>query len=146
MRILKNKFLLSKLHYYKISLLFRAKSFDSPKTTPVTPQRKTPSHLSSSAKKVFGSIEKGLECVKTFLTPKKRLYCGSDTPRKVTVCIYNLHNAVKLYILLLLLLKYYYLKIIVMKYYIRKKMPYLLCISFIYLLCLKFYKNIFNLY
>ena len=58
---------------------------------PVTPQKKTPSQLTSSAKKVFGSIEKGLGCVKTFLTPKKRLYCGLDTPRKVTVCIFDLH-------------------------------------------------------
>lgn len=41
----------------------------------------------SSAKKVFGSIEKGLDRMKNLLTPKKRLYCGLDGPRKVKVCI-----------------------------------------------------------
>lgn len=50
-----------------------------------TPERRPPREMmSSSAKKVFGSIEKGLDKMKTMLTPKKSMYgCGIDMPRKV---------------------------------------------------------------
>ncbi|XP_054706769.1 maternal embryonic leucine zipper kinase-like [Uloborus diversus] len=62
----------------------RAKSFESP-TAVTTPQRRPPRHgATSSAKKVFGSIEKGLDRVKNLLTPKKRMYgCGIEGPKKV---------------------------------------------------------------
>ncbi|XP_042894691.1 maternal embryonic leucine zipper kinase isoform X1 [Parasteatoda tepidariorum] len=61
----------------------RAVSFESP-TANVTPKRRPPRHaVGSSAKKVFGSIEKGLDCMKNLFTPKKRV-CGSmSRPRQV---------------------------------------------------------------
>ncbi|XP_055935013.1 maternal embryonic leucine zipper kinase-like [Argiope bruennichi] len=60
----------------------RAKSFESPTLCSMTPKRRPPRHIGSSAKKVFGSIEKGLDCVKNLLTPKKRM-CGPLVPRQV---------------------------------------------------------------
>ncbi|XP_071035828.1 maternal embryonic leucine zipper kinase isoform X3 [Parasteatoda tepidariorum] len=63
----------------------RAVSFESP-TANVTPKRRPPRHaVGSSAKKVFGSIEKGLDCMKNLFTPKKRV-CGSmSRPRQVKI-------------------------------------------------------------
>ncbi|KFM82499.1 Maternal embryonic leucine zipper kinase, partial [Stegodyphus mimosarum] len=63
----------------------RAKSFESPTLATMTPQKRPQRHgMSSSAKKMFGSIEKGLDCVRSLLTPKKRMYgCGTNRPRKV---------------------------------------------------------------
>ena len=43
------------------------------------------SSLSGSAKKIFGSFEKGLDKVKDFLTPRKWSIPGHDEPRKVKV-------------------------------------------------------------
>ncbi|GIY28700.1 maternal embryonic leucine zipper kinase [Caerostris darwini] len=60
----------------------RAKSFESPSFNAMTPKRRPPRQIGSSAKKVFGSIEKGLDCVKNLLTPKKRI-CGTLVPRQV---------------------------------------------------------------
>ncbi|KAG8200582.1 hypothetical protein JTE90_000652 [Oedothorax gibbosus] len=61
----------------------RARSFESPPVVSVTPKRRPPTrHLGSSAKKVFGSIEKGLENMKNYLTPKKKM-CGMSMPRQV---------------------------------------------------------------
>ncbi|GIX88101.1 maternal embryonic leucine zipper kinase [Caerostris extrusa] len=59
----------------------RAKSFESPSFNAMTPKRRPPRQIGSSAKKVFGSIEKGLDCVKNLLTPKKRI-CGTLVPRQ----------------------------------------------------------------
>ncbi|XP_038061168.1 maternal embryonic leucine zipper kinase-like isoform X2 [Patiria miniata] len=46
------------------------------------------SSLSGSAKKIFGSFEKGLDKVKDFLTPRKWSIPGHDEPRKVKA-LYN---------------------------------------------------------
>ena len=43
------------------------------------------SSLGGSAKKIFGSFEKGLDKVKDFLTPRKWSIPSHDEPRKVKV-------------------------------------------------------------
>ncbi|PRD26032.1 UNVERIFIED_CONTAM: melk [Trichonephila clavipes] len=60
----------------------RAKSFESPSFSSATPKRQPIRQIGNSAKKVFGSIEKGLDCVRSLLTPKKRM-CGANGPRQV---------------------------------------------------------------
>ncbi|XP_022244171.1 maternal embryonic leucine zipper kinase-like, partial [Limulus polyphemus] len=63
---------------------------------PATPDRRAPpTPLSSSARKVFGSIEKGLDRMRTMLTPRKRLGSASGTvdgPRPVKA-LYNVSTA-----------------------------------------------------
>jgi hypothetical protein len=57
----------------------KSQSVDNELNRVDTPSKRTP---------VFGSIERGLDKVKTIFTPRKRLL-GLETPRKAKVSLFN---------------------------------------------------------